>query len=129
MDDARLDGDSSAWLEMTLEQLLSEPRARMIERAQTTFDRLAAPNNESIVLFGAGPLGRQALDGLRRAGIRPLAFVDNNPALWDRLVDGLPVRPPIDAVQQFGQSAAFVVTIYNGSVVRRQLSSMGLEIC
>lgn len=60
------------------------------------------------------------LAGLRKAGVEPIAFSDNNRNLWNRQVMGLPVLSPADAVRLHGQTACFVVTIYQGSAVRRQ---------
>jgi FkbM family methyltransferase len=67
------------------------------------------------------------LVGLRRAGIEPLAFADNNPQAWGKDIDGLKVLPPDEACSRYGDSACFVVTIYNGSAVRRQLADLGCK--
>ncbi len=64
--------------------------------------------------FGAGGLGRKTLAGLREVGVEPLAFADNNPALWGGEVDGLPVLSPRDAAHKYGRQAAFVITIWRG---------------
>jgi FkbM family methyltransferase len=101
-------------LEDQLDGLLREPIDSVIKREQTTFDELAAPFGRSLVLFGAGGLGRKTLAGLRQVGIEPLAFADNNASLWGREVDGVPVQSPQAAAEQFGDRAAFVVTIWRG---------------
>jgi FkbM family methyltransferase len=79
------------------------------------------------VLFGAGPLGRSVLAGLRKAGVEPLAFADNNRDRWHQKVMGLPVLSPAEAVELHGQTACFVVTIYQGSSVRHQLALLGCQ--
>jgi len=94
-------------------------------REESAFDEIARPFAKSLVLFGAGLLGRITLAGLRRAGLEPLAFADNSPRLWNQLVDGIPVLSPAGAVRRYANSACFVVTIYNGSGVRQQLKTMG----
>lgn len=94
-----------------LDELLSESRESVIERERSTFDRLAGPLAESIVLFGAGGVGKQTLAGLRSLGIEPLAFADNNSALWGTEISGLRVMEPAAAVAEFGDRAVFVVTI------------------
>jgi FkbM family methyltransferase len=63
-------------------------------------------------LFGAGSIGRIALSGLRKAGLEPLAFADNNPQLWGKSVEGVPVFSLGDAVRKFDGTAAFVCTIW-----------------
>jgi hypothetical protein len=76
---------------------------------------------DKIVLFGAGEFGIWVLDRLRRAGVEPCCFSDNNKARWGIHVDGLEVLSPQDAIARFAATAAFVVTIFNGSAARDQL--------
>ncbi len=118
-------------MEAQLEGLLNEEVASAIARAQSAFDRLAAPFGESLVLFGAGGLGRKTLAGLRNLGLEPLAFADNNPSLWNKSVDGLQVLSPQEAAQQFGHQAAFIITIWRAggghrlAHTRQQLLDLG----
>jgi FkbM family methyltransferase len=112
------------YIDAVLREVQSESESATIERESTMFDRAAGNAGKSLVLFGAGYLGKQALRGLRQAGLEPLCFADNNPTLWNTSVEGLPVLSPDDAVRRYGQSACFIVTVYNGSAVRRQLRGM-----
>src|SRR5437773_11002453 len=91
-----------------LEELLAADPGEVIARGRRRFDELAAPFQDRLVLFGAGALGRRTLDGLRDAGVRPLAFADNNRALWGERVSGVTVLPPEEAARGFGGSAAVV---------------------
>jgi FkbM family methyltransferase len=99
-------------LEQQLDLLLAESRAAVIAREAEAFDAAAETSAEALVLFGAGGLGRKTLRGLRRVGIEPLAFADNNPALWHRKLEGIEVLPPDEAARRLGREAAFVVTIW-----------------
>jgi FkbM family methyltransferase len=92
--------------------------------AATLFDDLRG-SADSLVLFGAGPLGRYALAGLRKVGVEPSAFADNNPQLWNQRIDGLDVLSPTEAAALYGERAGFVVTIYNGTNARDQLRNLG----
>lgn len=80
---------------------------------------------------GAGGLGRKTLAGLRSLGIEPLAFVDNNSALWGTKLGGVPVLSVADGARQYCHSAAFVITIWKGEAVdrmadhRKQLLDLG----
>ncbi len=56
-----------------------------------------------------------------------MAFVDSNPQRWGTSIDGIPILAPVDAVRRYGACARFVVTIYNGSGVRRQLAQAGVQ--
>ena len=117
----------------TLQKLFSETMIDVYQREQSTFDRLAEPFGKSLVLFGAGGLGKKTLAGLRRIGIEPLAFADNNQTLWDTDVDGVQVLSLEDAVKKFGKNAAFVVTIWKGEAVdtmaerQKQLTDLNCE--
>ena len=101
-------------LQAELEQLLSEPVESARHRAQSFFDEQAGSLADSLVLFGAGNIGRKMVKGLRSAGIEPHAFADNNAALWGSAIDGLQVLSPKDAAEQYGQNAAFLITIWRG---------------
>jgi FkbM family methyltransferase len=114
-------------LEEILHQIQSESPQAVRTRERGLFDNLASPLGGKLVLFGAGPLGKYVLSGLRKAGVEPLAFVDNNCRLWNGQVMGLPVLAPAEASRQYGNTACFVVTIYQGSSVRRQLTSLGCQ--
>jgi len=102
-----------------LELLLSESPAAAVRRERIAFDEQAAPFENRLVLFGAGAFGKRTLAGLRFLGIEPLAFADNNRNLWGRSVDGLRVVSPQEAADEFGDSAAFVLTIWNGQAKDR----------
>jgi phosphoglycerate dehydrogenase-like enzyme len=71
-------------LEMHLEHLLSESLESVRQRQRETLGRMIGGEETDFVLFGAGRLGRRVLSVLTEAGMRPLAFIDNNPALWGR---------------------------------------------
>jgi FkbM family methyltransferase len=117
--------------EVRLEGLLSETVKSAQLRENSAFDEMAAPLDRNLVLFGAGQFGRRTLAGLRKVGLEPLAFADNNSRIWGQAIDGLPVLSPADAAKRFGQSAAFVITIWNGHLPDRtsqrvaQLTALG----
>lgn len=113
-----------------LEDLLSEDRSSVRDRENRTVDLLTDNFKTPIVIFGAGNLGRKILSGLRSLGIHPLAFSDNNPNLWDKVVDNLMVYSPKDAANRFGASSIFMVAVWNPAVnacfqsIQRQLGSL-----
>jgi len=107
-------------LEIQLNELLDESLDSVINRERTTYDKLTAPFADRIVLFGAGNLGRKTLAGLRRLGIEPLAFTDNNQALWNSVIDGIKVLSPHEATENFKDTATFIITIWNGATGSRQ---------
>ena len=101
------------FLENELNKLLDEDISLVFEREKTDFDKLAAPFQRSLVLVGAGNLGRQVLECLRKDGIEPLAFADNAPAYQEKSVEGVQVLSHQLAAEKYGNFAAFVVTIWN----------------
>jgi FkbM family methyltransferase len=120
---------SNQSLETELQTLLDGDERQFKAREAALLDHLTSPLAKPPVLFGAGRLGRIALAGLRRAGVTPLAFADNNPALWGTSVDGLPVLSAQDGAAKFGSDTPFVVTIYTGAKVLQQLRGQGLRAC
>jgi FkbM family methyltransferase len=111
-------------LKRDLWEVLNQEAETVSRRMREEYDRMAGRKAESIVLCGAGVVGKLALQGLRRAGIEPRAFMDNNPLLWNSVVDGVCVHSAAEAVRKFGADCAFIVTIYHGSAVREQLRSL-----
>ena len=95
-----------------LDNLLNVDIDRLSRGEMSTFDYLVHPFGKSLVLFGAGNLGRKVLARLRQDNIEPLAFSDNNNNLWGEHIDGVKVIPPDEAAETFGQQAAFIVTIW-----------------
>lgn len=102
-------------LTQELEQALAKPLEKISNWEKNLFDDLAGPLSKSLVLYGAGGLGRKTLDGLRQLGITPLAFTDNNPGLYGRQVEGIPIISPEQAAHDFGDTAIFIITIFMDS--------------
>ena len=100
-------------LEKQIDLLLSEDVESVKRREHSAFNQMADPFRDSLVLFGAGNLGRETLAGLRRIGIEPKAFSDNNPTLWNTSVDGLKVLSPDEATKKYRDKATFVITIWS----------------
>src|SRR2546422_2340322 len=53
-----------------------------------------------VLLAGAGSAGRMALEQIRlhpEAGLQPIGFLDDDPALAGKQVEGLPVLDRLDA--------------------------------
>jgi len=103
---------SEARKNLNLDALLRGTVDETIQRESAEFDRLTGGANKPIVLFGAGGLGRRTLAGLRKHGVEPVAFADNNSAGWGRDIEGVRVLSPKDAAATYGKSAVFVVTIW-----------------
>lgn len=80
------------------------------------------------VLFGAGALGRVVLDGLRRGGVDPICYADNNPRRWGTNVDGLAVDSLAAAIDRHGRGVPIVLTIYTGAAVEAALRKLGLRV-
>jgi FkbM family methyltransferase len=114
-------GQSQAELEALLAEGIDGARTRERE----AFDAVAGPCADRMVFFGAGRLGRRTLAGLRKNGLAPLAFMDNNRALWGTEIDGIPVLSPADAVARYGTSAVFVITIWGGKRSWNEEDRMG----
>ncbi|MCX6355571.1 MAG: FkbM family methyltransferase [Candidatus Aureabacteria bacterium] len=111
-----------------LRDILRESVSSVIARERSAFDSLAGPHRASLVLFGAGFIGRKVLAALRSKGITPLAFADTSREKWGTAVDGVPVLSPVEAAQRHGAHAAFIVTVWSNLnsflEVKRQLMKL-----
>lgn len=93
---------------------------RRVEIKQRIGDRTA------VVLFGTGYLGRHVLPDLDGQAYKPVAFADNNPALWGTELGGLEVLSPATAVERFGHSALWLIAVYTNGPVIEQCRSLGV---
>jgi len=114
--------------ENQLEEVLDKDVVALVNDHKESFRRLTDEMGERYILFGAGRLGQITLAGLRKAGINPLAFADNNPKLWDTSVQGLQVFSPQEAAARFSKDSIFIITLYTSQPVWEQLTSMGLKV-
>ena len=114
-------------LESRLNKILEQNPSDLIREQKSKFDRRIKTTGEVYVLFGAGYLGKIALRNLRKIGIEPVAFTDNNSSLWNTSVEDLKVFAPEEAVARFKQKAIFVITVYTSRSVWEQLSTLDVE--
>ena len=116
-----------------LERLLAQPLTEVCQWENSLYDELAGSLQNSVVLFGAGGLGRKTLMGLRNIGIEPLAFADNNPNLHGRHINGLRVLSAAQAAYEFGKTAIFLITVYTDSapggieLIKKNLTELGCQ--
>jgi FkbM family methyltransferase len=95
--------------------LLAEPVEAARSRESTTFDSRVGAHASRLLLFGAGNIGRRTLSILRKSGQEPLGFMDNNPELWGRKIEGVEVFRPSEAARRFDPAkVGVVVTIWCG---------------
>jgi len=99
-----------------LDTLLEEDIKSVRMREQSSFDEMVNPEENMIILCGAGGLGRKTLDGLRQIGREPILLTDNNKLLWGSSIEGVPVVSPEEAAEKYGRKAIFIITIWNGQI-------------
>lgn len=80
-------------------------------------------DKETVVLFGAGQLGQRTAERIRDR--YHVVFADNHKA--GEMVNHTEVLSPQKAIDLYGDTAPFVVTIYNGHEVREQLMAAGVS--
>lgn len=91
---------------------------------QLVDDCKMSPAEATIVLFGAGAIGHEAMDYCAQEGIQIAYIADNNPALWHHEIKGIPVIPPeeLPAVK-----STLIILAYNNSrEMAVQLEAYGL---
>ncbi|HUH97394.1 MAG TPA: FkbM family methyltransferase [Anaerolineales bacterium] len=118
---------SRAPLGHELDEILGQTPAELVQRHISRFNDRIKSTGESYVLFGAGNLGKVALHSLARAGLRPVAFADNNPNLWNTSIDDITIYSPEEAVSRFSKTAVFVTSVYTNQPVWKQLLAQGVE--
>jgi FkbM family methyltransferase len=114
-----------------LDGYFREELPRTVAWGCQSFDDLVDARRPSLVVYGAGSLGRKTAAGLKALGRPPLALADNNQALWGRQVEGIPVISPAEIARRFGGEVLVVMAVWSPgperrlSVIRAQLASLG----
>jgi FkbM family methyltransferase len=103
-----------------LDALLSQNPAHVSQWADRVFEEAAG--DRAVVLFGAGGLGRLALQAMRKGGTSPVALADNSTSRQNTEIEGVPVLSPQEAVMRF-PAALFVITIWGAGSPHRQAHS------
>jgi FkbM family methyltransferase len=102
-------------LENRLNELLSENLDSVLDRENHELERRIGGLDNDFLLFGAGNLGRKVLRTLKRIGKAPVGFIDNDPALWGKTLEGVPITSPAEAAKQIDpQSTGVITTIWYG---------------
>jgi len=71
------------------------------------------PDCERVAIFGTRMTARYLLGDLRREGLTPVCFLDNNPHVQGREIEGVAVRPP-DWLKEHPDAAdAVIVSVEN----------------
>jgi len=96
-----------------LREVLTESPAQVLAREAGALSSLLLAHHGRCVVFGAGTLGRRAIELLLETGVEPLGVCDSNPARWGEPLLGLTVLSPQQAAPAFGADAVFFVTIWN----------------
>ncbi|GAB3098961.1 polysaccharide biosynthesis protein [Aestuariicella hydrocarbonica] len=89
-----------------------------------------------VLIYGAGSAGRMLTDSLRPSrDYQPVAFLDDNPKLWNSNVKGLPVHPGKDAEKLIKKYRCEKIFLALGAVDRpskhliiRQLEKLKIQI-
>jgi FkbM family methyltransferase len=116
-----------------LDTMLSESIEEAQRRESSTFESICEGRN-SVVLHGAGGLGRRTVLGLSELGIEVVAFSDNRKESWGTTIEGIPVLSPDEAAKAFASTAVFIVTIWRAGGPHRfeqsfgQLRALGCDV-
>ena len=105
----------STELKTRLETLLSERMDSVVDRENNSLERRIGGLDGDFILFGAGNLGRRVLRTLRHIGKTPVGFIDNNPSLWGKELEGVRITSPAEAAKQIDpHNTGVIATIWYG---------------
>jgi len=110
-----------------LERLLAMDPITALEAVATPTRRLLSDAGDRVVLVGAGPFGLHALSACRDAGLNPVAFADNDKRKTGIEISGLPVMTPAQAVEKFGQTVVYLISVYTSEAVWEQMRQLGVS--
>lgn len=78
------------------------------------------------IFFGAGKLGKKYCISWRACGVPVDCFMDNNPALWHKRIEGLEVIPP-EKLKDFTENIKVFITCRTWEPIWHQLQEMGVQ--
>lgn len=108
-----------------LDRLLSETLQSARERQRTALFDILGDFEQPFALFGAGHLGRKAATVLAEMGLKPVAFIDNNPALWGTEIQGVTVMSPASLASRDAHALpALITTIWCGEASDRMVDRL-----
>ncbi len=88
-----------------------------------------------VVVLGAGETGRgiaRTLRGEAQLGLKPVAFLDNRPAMWNTVVEGVPVAGPLGLATDFETRAeaaiAAVGDLGAGGLAKNEIGALLQEL-
>lgn len=90
-------------------------------------DETDGEDARKLVIWGAGGGGQRMLEVLRHIGGDAVAFVDADVAKVDSVLSGVPVRAPVDLLEEALRGAFVLVASVHAPAIMRQLHHMGLE--
>lgn len=111
-----------------LKQLLAVVRPKIAEAGQSFAGDLADLAGQRLVLYGAGPYGRQMAGVLKKRGLNILCFCDDDPNLQGRSYEGLEVVGP-DRLKDMGEISIYLTVGTPVTMLRitERLSALGLR--
>ncbi|BCZ48620.1 hypothetical protein psyc5s11_46870 [Clostridium gelidum] len=81
---------------------------------------------KQIVLFGAGRIGKQVLNTLKKYGFKVAYFCDNNKDIWGDCIDGVYILPP-NYIKNNIKDTLVIVSMMTYVEVIKQLESMNAQ--
>ena len=81
-----------------------------------------------VVIAAAARMGRAFLHALRREGVTPVAFVDNDRAKWGTVIEGVPVMAPEDGLARYPDAAICVASVISESELANQMRGLGFPM-
>jgi Undecaprenyl-phosphate galactose phosphotransferase WbaP len=88
-----------------------------------------------VVVLGAGETGRgiaRTLRGEAQLGLKPVAFLDNRPAMWNTVVEGVPVAGPLGLATDFeGRAEAAIAAVSDlgaGGLAKDEIGALLQEL-
>lgn len=114
--------------------LIGSPRFLLRNILISTHNR-RCPDQEPVIIYGAGYSGHQLAQSLQKTAYNPVAFVDDNPKLKGSMIAGLQVHRPKKLAHLAKEHSAHKVLLALGSASRserakviRQLEPLALSI-
>ena len=97
-----------------------------IEKARDDIYGIAP--NEKVLIFGCGNIGKLVYHTLKKKGMSPACFADNNSSLWGTQIYEVPVISPQEACIMSESGRFVVANVEYSAEICSQLAGYGIDI-
>lgn len=81
-----------------------------------------------VIIYGAGRMGKMFKTNLAKFGVDIIAFVDSNPDLWGRDIEGIKIISPKELIKNYSSKPILIASLVYETEIYEKLSRMQFHL-